>query len=134
ETSAMSAHDPHVLSQLAADLQGTGSLSIRTGVRRITYRATQDTILVHEGVEDGDTLVVMSESSWHDLVALMRTFIHLYLNDELEFVRGGFGQLADWDRALTYLHGGIPPYLPGRADLQGRDPAAVLSLDNTDGE
>jgi hypothetical protein len=64
----------------------------------------------------------------------MRTFINLFLAGALTFERGSFDQLAAWDPALRLLHAGIPVYDPARADFRGRDPRAVLTLDDTDDE
>jgi ectoine hydroxylase-related dioxygenase (phytanoyl-CoA dioxygenase family) len=125
--------DAAVLADLAQDLRDTGPLTIRTETTCVTYRVDGDRITVGPG-EDGDTVVALSDAAWHDLQGLLRTFIHLYLAGELVFERGGFAQLADWDPALTYLHGGIPPYRPEGVDLQGLDPRQSFTLDASDEE
>ena len=48
--------------------------------------------------------------------------------------RGGFEQLADWEPVLRYLHAGIPPYDPSRANFEGRDPGVALPVDTDDAE
>ena len=72
--------------------------------------------------------------AWGDLVGQMSTFVGLLLRDELHVERGGFEQLAEWEPVLRYLHAGIPPYDPSRADLEGRDPRAALAADTEDSE
>ena len=64
----------------------------------------------------------------------MRTFVGLLLGDELQMERGGFEQLADWEPVLRYLHAGIPPYDPSRADFEDRDPTAAFPVDTDDAE
>ena len=68
------------------------------------------------------------------MVGQVRTVINLLLSGDLAFERGGFEQLADWDPLLRYLHAGIPPYDPARADFAGRDPLAAFTLDAGDDE
>ena len=100
----------------------------------VTYRVDQGQILSEPGVRDGDTVVLLNAAAWADLVGQERSFINLFLTKELAFERGGFEQLSDWYPALTYLHAGIPPYDPKRADLKGRDPGRAMSLDDSDDE
>jgi hypothetical protein len=78
--------------------------------------------------------VALDAAAWTDLVNQERSFINLFLTKELAFERGGFEQLSDWYPALTYLHAGIPPYDPKRADLKGRDPGRAMSLEDSDEE
>lgn len=125
--------DPAVLAHAAADL-GDSSISFVVGDQSLTYRTNQGQILVEEGHADGETVVQLSEKAWADLTGQVRSFINLFLTKELTFERGGFEQLSDWYPALTYLHAGIPPYDPQRADLKGRDPAKAMSLADSDEE
>lgn len=123
-----------VLTQAAAELAGTGPMSFVVGHECVTYRVTDGTIAVEEGIADGETVVELGRQGWDDLVGQIRSAINLQLSGELVFRRGGFEQLADWDCALRYLHAGIPPYRPDRADLGGRDPGAVHTLADSDDE
>lgn len=126
--------DPAVLQTLGADLSGAGSLTFVVDGRSVTYRAGPSGLQVEEGGAPGDTVVGLSPRAWQDLVGQIRTFVGLFLGDELTFERGGFDRMADWDPALRYLHAGIPPYDPTRADLAGRDPHAVYTLNADDRE
>jgi hypothetical protein len=124
--------DDDVLARAAVDLADAGSISFVRDDQAVTYRVDQGRIVTDEGATDGDTLVRLSEPAWQDLVGQIRSFINLFLTKELHFDRGGFEQLSDWYPALTYLHAGIPPYDPARADLKGLDPGQAMSLDDTD--
>ena len=122
--------DPAILASAAAEL-GSSSITFHVGADVITYRAADGTLST-DGTPDGDTAVRLSADAWADLTGQVRSFINLFLTQELTFDRGGFEQLSDWYPALTYLHAGIPPYDPKRADLKGLDPARAMSLDDTD--
>lgn len=125
--------DADVLARAAANLRAT-SISFVVDDEAITYRVENGRIVAEEGAQDGDTLIRLDQAAWDDLVGQVRSFINLHLTKDLTFERGGFEQLADWYPALTYLHAGIPPYDPARADLNGRDPGAAMSLDSSDDE
>lgn len=126
--------DDATLAAAAADLSGTGSLTFLVEGQAVTYRVDGPRPVADEGVADGDTVVRLDAAAWADLVGQVRTFINLFLTGALTFERGSFEQLADWDPALKYLHAGIPPYHPARADLGGRDPGASFTLDDSDAE
>lgn len=126
--------DPGVLARAVAELSATGGLTFHVDDEAITYRAGPTSVVVDDGRDDGATAVRLSRRAWDDLVGQVRTFVGLLLADELTFERGGFEQLADWDPLLKYLHAGIPPYDPARADFEGRDPAAVFDADADDAE
>lgn len=125
--------DPAVLATAAAEL-GSSSITFLVDDQALTYRAENGHLTADEGQADGDTVVRLSGAAWADLTGQVRSFINLFLTKELTFERGGFEQLSDWYPALTYLHAGIPPYDPQRADLKGRDPAKAMSLDDSDQE
>lgn len=124
--------DPAVLQAAAASLTGAPPLTFLVEGEPVTYRLDGEEILVLEQECDGATVVRLDRAAWKDLVGQVRSFINLYLAGALTFDRGGFGELAEWYPALTYLHAGIPPYDPARADLRGRDPRAVLTLADSD--
>jgi hypothetical protein len=124
--------DPTVLARAAADL-GDASITFLVGDDALTYRAANGE-LTSDDRRGGETVVRLSQQAWADLTGQARSFINLFLTKELAFERGGFEQLADWYPALTYLHAGIPPYDPQRADLKGRDPARAMSLEDSDEE
>jgi len=126
--------DPGLLQEAAADLSSTGGLTFSVDDAVVTYSVTGGSVLVEEGRGDGATAVRLSRRAWDDLVAQVRTFVGLYLGDELTFERGGFEQLADWDPVLRYLHAGLPPYDASRVDFEGRDPAATFGADADDTE
>ncbi|HEU4362631.1 MAG TPA: phytanoyl-CoA dioxygenase family protein, partial [Mycobacterium sp.] len=129
--------DPKILESAAGDLAATGSITFLVdGLDggAITYAVDDSTVRAEEGHDNGKTIVRLSRPAWDDMVGQVRTFINLFLSNELAFERGGFEQLADWDPVLKYLHAGIPPYHPARADFHGRDPAAVFTLDASDAE
>jgi Phytanoyl-CoA dioxygenase (PhyH) len=130
--------DPDILESAAADLASTGAVTFvvkdDTVTNTVTYAVEGSTIQVGEGRDDGAVVVRLSRRAWDDMVGQVRTIINLLLSDELAFERGGFDQLADWDPVLRYLHAGIPPYHPARADLHGRDPLAAFTLDADDAE
>jgi hypothetical protein len=126
--------DEAVLAHAAQDLRDAGSISFVVGEDALTYRVHQGQIVTEPGHADGDTVVRLDQAAWDDLVNQERSFINLFLTKELVFDRGGFEQLSDWYPALTYLHAGIPPYDPSRADLKGRDPGKAMSLDDSDEE
>jgi hypothetical protein len=123
-----------VVERSARQLASSGGISFLVGPDAVTYVSDGATIEVHEGRADGATAVRLSRPAWDDLVRQFRTFINLLLSKELAFERGGFEQLADWDPVLKYLHAGIPPYDPERADLGGRDPRASYPPDAEDEE
>ena len=125
--------DPAVLAVATADVSRAGSLTFVVDGAPLTYRATAEGV-VESGDGDGDTLVRLSAQAWRDLVGQVRTLINLHLSGELTYERGDFDRLAAWDRTLRYLHAGIPPYDPARADLRGRDPRAAMSLGDSDEE
>jgi len=112
----------------------TGSLTFLFGDDAVTYRVIDGTVAVEEGARDGDTAVRLEPQAWADLLGQVRTPINLLLSEQLSFERGAFARLADWDQVLAYLHHGIPPYHPDRADLRGRDPRASMTLDDSDEE
>ena len=123
-----------ILTSAAADLVGTGALTFLVDEQAITYRVDAGRLLAEEGAADGATVVRLGAAAWSDLVGQVRTSINLFLAGELTFERGSFELLADWDSALRYLHAAIPPYDPMRADLDGRDPRASFTLDDSDEE
>lgn len=129
-----SAVDPTILADAARDLASTGSMTFLIDDHALTYAVEGSTIHVVGGRSDGATAVRLSRHAWDDLVGQVRTIMNLLLSEELDFERGGFGQLADWEPVLKYLHAGIPPYDPARADLGGRDPLACFTLDADDAE
>jgi len=126
--------DPDILESGARDVARAGAITFRVGDDAITYAVDGPTIRVDEGRDDGPAVVRLSRQAWDDMVNQVRTVINLLLSNDLLFERGGFEQLADWDPILRYLHAGIPPYDPARADLQGRDPRAVFTLAAGDDE
>ncbi len=126
--------DDATLAAAAKDLTGRGALTFLVEEQAITYRVDGARLVGEEGAADGETVVRLDADAWADLVGQVRTFINLFLTGALTFERGGFEQLADWDPALKYLHAGIPPYDPVRADLAGRDPGASFTLEDSDDE
>ncbi|MGO8769063.1 MAG: phytanoyl-CoA dioxygenase family protein [Mycobacterium sp.] len=131
---APTALDPDILESAATDLASTGAITFLVEDDAVTYAVDGSTIRVGEGQADGDAVVRLSRLAWDDMVGQVRTIINLLLSNDLAFERGEFEQLADWDPVLRYLHAGIPPYDPARADLQGRDPLATFTLDAGDAE
>lgn len=117
---------------LAQAAHGLPSLTFLIGDAALTYRAI-DGVTVTED-RGGDTVVRVDAKAWADLTGQVRSFVSLFLSQDLTFESGGFEQLGDWDPVLTYLHAGIPPYDPSRADLRGRDPEAVHTLEDCDEE
>jgi len=128
--------DNDALAAAARSVGKAGSIGFRIGESgmAVTYRVVGSSITVADGLDDADTVVALDDQAWADLTAQMRTYINLFLSDALTFERGGFNRLAQWDPALRFLHAGIPVYDPDRADLGGRDPRAVLTLDSDDDE
>ncbi|MCV7381434.1 hypothetical protein BST11_18090 [Mycobacterium alsense] len=136
--------DPDILESAARDLAAAGDVTFLVDDDAITYSADGSTIRVENGRADGSdgagvpagagTVVRLSRPAWDDMVGQVRTVINLLLSDDLDFRRGGFERLADWDPILRYLHAGVPPYDPARADLRGRDARAVFTLDAEDSE
>lgn len=126
--------DPDVLRRATAEVAATGGLTFLVEGAALTYRVDGDQLSVEEGRADGATAVRLSRRAWDDLTGQVRTFVGLFLGGELSFERGGFEQLADWDPVLKYLHAGIPPYDPSRADLRGRDPGAGFPAEADDAE
>ena len=129
-----SAPDPAVIEHAARGLAATGAITFLVDGDAVTYATDGASIGVEEGRDDGDTAVRLTRQAWDDMVRQLRTFINLLLSEDLVFERGGFEQMADWDPVLRYLHAGIPPYDPARADLAGRDPGATYTLDAEDAE
>ncbi len=125
--------DEAVLAAAAADLGPAGPLTFLLADTALTYRLEGGRI-VSDGVADGETVVRLDGKAWTDLAGQVRSFINLFLTKELVVERGTFEHLSDWYPALTYLHAGIPPYHPARADLAGRDPGASFTLDDSDEE
>jgi len=126
--------DPAILESAARRLSSAGGITFLVGDDAVTYAVAGDAIAVREGEDSGATVVRLSPEAWHDLVGQLRTFINLFLHQDLSFERGGFRQLSDWDPVLKYLHAGIPPYDPARSDLEGRDPHATFTMDAGDDE
>lgn len=126
--------DAKVLESVAGGLAATGAITFLVDDDAVTYIVDGATIRVEQDRHDGDTAVRLSRSAWDDLVGQFRTFVNLFLADELTFERGNFAKLADWDPVLRYLHAGIPPYDPTRAEFGGRDPNASFTMDDDDGE
>ena len=122
------------LQKAASGLSATGGVTFRVDDEVVTYTADDRSVVAEDGRDDGATVVRLSRQAWADLVGQFRTFIGLYLADELTFERGRFEQLADWDPVLRYLHAGIPPYDPAEVDFAGRDPAATFDADTDDAE
>ena len=126
--------DLDLLGKEAADVAATGGLTFYVGDETITYTADGTSVLCEVGRDTGATAVRLSRQAWEDLVGQASTFVGLLLSDELHFEKGGFDQLADWEPVLRYLHAGIPPYDPSRANFEGRDPAAAFAADTEDSE
>jgi hypothetical protein len=126
--------DPGLLQAAAADLSSTGGLTFYVEDAVVTYSVVGTSVLVEEGCDHGATAVRLSPQAWDDLVSQVRTYVGLYLGNELTFERGGFEQLADWDPVLRYLHAGLPPYDPSQIDFEGRDPAVAFDADADDTE
>lgn len=120
--------DPTLVESATSGLAGTGSLTFLVDDDAVTYTVDGSTVRVQDGQDDGDTVVRLSRKAWDDMVGQARTFVNLFLGDELAFDRGGFERLADWDPMLKYLHAGIPPCHPARVDFHGRDPSAAFTL------
>ncbi|HMC39928.1 MAG TPA: phytanoyl-CoA dioxygenase family protein [Acidimicrobiales bacterium] len=125
--------DRRVLDSVTSALPPGGITFLVEGAA-ITYDVHGSEIRVREGADDGAAAVRLSRPAWDDMVGQVRTFIGLFLAQELTFERGAFQAMADWDPVLKYLHAGIPPYHPERADLEGRDPAASFPADCDDQE
>jgi phage tail protein X len=104
------------------------------GQQALTYRAADGRLLAEDGVTAGGPAVRLTAAAWADLVGQVRTVVGLLLSGDLTIERGTFEQVADWEPALKYLHAGIPPYRPERADLGGRDPGASLTPADSDSE
>jgi hypothetical protein len=126
--------DRDLLGKEAAEVAATGGLTFYIDDETLTYSVDGSTVRCEVGKDTGATAVRLSRRAWDDLVGQMRTFVGLLLGDELQMERGGFEQLADWEPVLRYLHAGIPPYDPSRADFEGRDPAGAFSVDTDDAE
>ena len=126
--------DPELLGQEAADLAAAGGLTFYVDDETFTYWVDGTSVRCESGKDTGTTAVRMSRRSWDDLVGQMTTFVGLLLRGELHFDKGGFDQLSAWEPVLRYLHAGIPPYEPSRADFAGRDPAAAFGADTDDAE
>lgn len=127
--------DPAVLADAAAGLAGAGAITFLVDDEAVSYVPQGAAVDVAPGrVDDAATVVRLSRPAWDDLVALVRTVMSLLITGELAFDRGSFERLADWDPVLKYLHAGIPPYHPDRADLGGRDPMASFTLADGDDE
>jgi len=126
--------DRDLLEKEAAEIAAIGGLTFYVEGEKLTYTVDGTTIRCEIGMDTGATAVRLSRPAWDDLVGQMRTFVGLLLSDELHMERGGFEQLADWEPVLRYLHAGIPPYDPSRADFGGRDPAAAFPVDTGDAE
>jgi phytanoyl-CoA dioxygenase PhyH len=124
--------DARLLERATQEL--TGGLTFLIDGDAVTYTTTGASVQVTEDRADGATVVRLSRHAWDDLVAQVRTFVGLFLGNELTFERGGFEQLADWDPVLKYLHAGIPPYAPTAADFAGRSPTASFPADTDDAE
>jgi len=126
--------DPTEMAAAARSVGNAEAIAFRVGGDAVTYRVTGEAIKAVDGTGGAATVVVLSRPAWEDLVAQLRTFINLFLSEDLSFERGGFEHLAAWDPALRFLHGGIPVYDPARADFGGRDPEASFTLDASDDE
>lgn len=126
--------DPDILRSAATELGPSAAVTFLVDGDAVTYSVDRETIRTDESPLDSAVVVRLSRQAWADLVGQERTGINLLLSNELTFERGGFEQLADWDPILRYLHAGVPPYHPSRADFQGRDPAATFTLDADDAE
>lgn len=126
--------DPEILQSAARELGPKAAVTFLVGDDAVTYSVADKTIRVDAATADSPVVVRLSRQAWADLVGQVRTAINLLLSNELAFERGGFEQLADWDPILRYLHAGVPPYHPARADFSGRDPAATFTLDTDDAE
>lgn len=126
--------DPEILASAAKQLGPTAAVTFLVDDDAVTYSVAEETIGVAAAPADSPVVVRLSRQAWADLVGQVRTAINLLLSNELAFERGGFEQLADWDPILRYLHAGVPPYDPARADFHGRDPAATFTLDAEDAE
>ena len=126
--------DPDILESAVRNLSSAPAVTFVVDNDAITYTVEGSTIRVDEGQRQGDVVVRLSRQAWDDMVGQVRTVINLLLSGDLAFERGGFEQLADWDPLLRYLHAGIPPYDPARANFAGRDPLAAFTLDASDDE
>lgn len=126
--------DPDILRSAAVELGPTAAVTFLVDDDAVTYSVAEESIRVDASPAASPVVVRLSRRAWDDLVGQIRTAINLLLSNELAFERGGFEQLADWDPILRYLHAGVPPYHPARADLHGHDPAATFTLDADDAD
>ena len=126
--------DPAVLADAADGLAQTGPVTFLVDDDAVSYLPDGDGIRVLPGRTEAATEVRLSRQAWDDLVAQVRTVMSLLITGDLAVERGSFEHLADWDPVLKYLHAGIPPYRPDRADLGGRDPLASFTLADDDDE
>ncbi|MFL6207069.1 MAG: phytanoyl-CoA dioxygenase family protein [Acidimicrobiales bacterium] len=109
-------------------------IELRTPSGTRAYALHGDTVVEHPGADDAGTVVLLSDASWDDLRGQRRTIMHLHLNGELSFERGGFDHLAAWEPHLRRHHAGIPIYDPARVDLSGVDLARTFTLEDPDDE
>lgn len=124
--------DPSEMAAAARSVGTAEGIAFRVDGDTVTYRVAGETIEAVDGTDGAATVVVLSSAAWADLVCQFRTFINLFLSEDISFERGGFEHLATWDPALRFLHAGIPVYEPTRADFGGRDPNAAFTLDAAD--
>ena len=125
---------PEVLAAAISAGGPLGDLTFLVGEDSLTYSIEGTSIRCDPDSGGGEIAVRLSPVAFDDLVGQVRTIVGLFLGNELEFERGGFGDLVGWEPILRYLHAGIPPFDPSRVDLKGRDPRASYSLDADDAE
>ncbi len=130
----LAATDPAMLADAVAGLTDTSPVTFLVDDDAVSYLPDGDVIRVLPGRADGATEVRLSRLAWDDLVGQVRTMMSLLITGELAVERGTLEHLGDWDPVLKYLHAGIPPYRPDRADLRGRDPLASYTLADDDEE
>jgi hypothetical protein len=126
--------DARLLERVTPAVAESGGITFLVDGGAVTYVASDAGVRAEEGRSDGATAVRMSPQAWSDLVGQVRTFVGLFLGDELTFERGGFAQLSDWDPILKYVHAGIPPYDPTATEFGGRSPSATFPAETDDAE
>lgn len=101
--------------------------------RSVTYRVVDDSVEWAMGTTDEDGTVISIDGDSFGAFALeYLTAPALQIQQRIEFVSGGFGDLDGWEPLLRLLFSGRAPYDPDRVDRSGLDREFVWGEDPID--
>ncbi len=104
-----------------ADLEGLGTLAVRSPAGSYTYVPNEGTVEVCEGEDGADTVVELDLDSWLGLVSDLDTAPGLFYSERATVPRGKPMRFVRWEPGIRALFHGLPVFDPDTADLRDVD-------------